>query len=97
MKTSDNSISGLLQRVCQLGTNESSAAHVDHWIRCCDDLDGEISKAMDMVNLTCAEGFGACRGNATNTSPHRPWIEYYNNETLCLVQVLRVVLLEPCL
>jgi len=58
---------------------------VDHWIRCCDDLDGEINKAMGMVNLTCP--VGDCRATQhKNESPHRGWREYYNNESLCFVQ-----------
>mmetsp|Transcript_24393 Transcript_24393/g.46295 ORF Transcript_24393/g.46295 Transcript_24393/m.46295 type:complete len:294 (-) Transcript_24393:209-1090(-) len=68
-----------------LHAKNATSRTVDHWIRCCDDLDGEINKAMGMVNLSCPKG--DCRATKhKNESPHRGWREYYNNESLCLVQ-----------
>eukprot|EP00959_Pyramimonas_sp_CCMP1952_P214849 4496017-Pyramimonas_sp.AAC.1 len=70
--------------------------HVDHWIHCCEDLDGEIVRAMRFANATCTnpqkskcpqESDDKETNHKKNVSKHKPWQEYFDNRTACRVQV----------
>ena len=63
----------------------NSTSAVDHYIRCCDDLDGEILKAMRKVNMTCSSQSG-CGEKPRNRSNHKSWEQYFDERSACLVQ-----------
>jgi hypothetical protein len=73
-------------------TRPAAASSVDHWVRCCDDLDEQLAAMMSRVGLACGNISVSSRGNCSlpevNTAEHElPWRRYYDDATLCLVQV----------
>ena len=60
---------------------------VDHWVRCCDDLDQQIAHVMSRLGLACPHA-NCSLPQPANTAEHvLPWRSYYDDATLCLVQV----------
>jgi hypothetical protein len=68
-------------------TSAAANSSVDHWVRCCDDLDGQIAHVMSSVGLACPHA-NCSLPQPANTAEHvLPWRSYYDDVTLCLVQV----------